>query len=248
MNSGTHSARDMLEALKREVCEANQQLPKYGLVTFTWGNVSAIDRASGLIVIKPSGVEYGAMRPSDMAVVDMCGKRADGGLKPSSDTQTHVELYKAFPKIGAVVHTHSRWATIFAQAGVGIPALGTTHADYFYGEIPCTRHMTLEEITHGYEAETGRVIAETFGDADPMSVPAALVRNHGPFCWARDAMHAVENAVVLEEVAMTAWHAKALAPSLPPMIQALLDKHYLRKHGAGAYYGQESQSPGPITE
>jgi L-ribulose-5-phosphate 4-epimerase len=228
----------MLKDLKREVCEANLSLPRLGLVTLTWGNVSAIDRDSGMMVIKPSGVEYGDMRPRDMAVVDMSGRQAEGRLKPSSDTRTHIALYRAFPKIGAIVHTHSRWATIFAQAGMGIPALGTTHADYFYGEIPCTRHMTPGETTWDYEAETGRVIAEAFSGADPMSVPAVLVRSHGPFCWGRDAARAVENAVVLEEVAMMAWHTKAISPSQPPMRRALLDRHYLRKHGANAYYGQ----------
>ena len=229
----------LLKKLKNEVCKANLLLPKYGLVTFTWGNVSAIDRDSGLIVIKPSGVEYEHMKPSDMAVVGLDGHQADGRLKPSSDTKTHIELYKAFPDIGAVVHTHSRWATIFAQAGEGIPALGTTHADYFYGEIPCTRRLTSQEINADYETETGRVIAETVGRAAPMDVPAVLARSHGPFCWGRDARHAVENAAVLEEVAMMAWHSLALAENLPPMRWELLDKHYLRNHGASAYYGQK---------
>ncbi|MDR3076975.1 MAG: L-ribulose-5-phosphate 4-epimerase [Synergistaceae bacterium] len=228
-----------MKKLKNEVCKANLLLPKYGLVTFTWGNVSAIDRDSGFVVIKPSGVEYERMKPSDMAVVGLDGKQVGGRLRPSSDTKTHIELYKAFPEIGAVVHTHSRWATIFAQAGEGIPALGTTHADYFYGEIPCTRHMKPREINSDYETETGRVIAETFGRINPMSVPAVLARSHGPFCWGRDARHAVENAAVLEEVAMMAWHSLALKENLPPMRGELLDKHYLRKHGASASYGQK---------
>jgi L-ribulose-5-phosphate 4-epimerase len=229
----------LLEKLKKEVCEANLMLPKYGLVTFTWGNVSAIDRESGLIVIKPSGVEYGNMTPDDMAVVDLSGKQAEGRMKPSSDTKTHIELFKAFPNAGAVVHTHSRWATIFAQAGAGIPALGTTHADYFYGGIPCTRRMTPGEIGADYELETGKVIVETFKNIDPAGVQAVLVHSHGPFCWGPDAAHAAENAAVLEEVAMMAWHAKKLNPALPPMRGELLDKHYLRKHGKNAYYGQK---------
>ena len=213
-------------------------MPKHGLVTFTWGNVSAIDRDYGLVVIKPSGVEYDHMKASDMVVVEMSGKRCDGQLKPSSDTATHLELYKAFPKIGAVVHTHSKWATIFAQTGVGIPVFGTTHADYFYGEIPCTRDMTPDEIKRDYEEETGRVIAEIFGSIDPLSIPAALVKGHGQFCWGRDARHAVEIAVVLEEIAMMAVYSKLINPSIQPIQQELLDKHHFRKHGAAAYYGQ----------
>ena len=228
----------MLERLKQEVCEANLLLPRYGLVTFTWGNVSAVDRESGLVVIKPSGVEYERLTPDDMAVVDLSGKKTEGRLNPSSDTWTHVELYNAFPNIGGIVHTHSRWATIFAQAGVGVPALGTTHADYFYGEIPCTRRMTPEEIRGDYERETGKVIVEGFRNLDPDSVPSVLVYSHGPFSWGRDAAEAVHNAVVLEETAMMAWHSLMLRPGLPPMQKDLLDKHYLRKHGAGAYYGQ----------
>ncbi len=230
----------MLEQLKKQVCEANLLLPKHGLVTFTWGNVSAIDRASGLVVIKPSGVEYDGMQPEDMVVVDLEGKVVEGHYKPSSDTPTHVELYKAFPGLGGVVHTHSRWATSFAQAGCGIPAYGTTQGDYFYGEIPCTRHMTPEEIAGEYEKETGTVIIETFRERgiDPEQVPAVLVMSHGPFAWGKDAMNAVHNAVVLEEVAFMALHARILNPALPPMQQELLDKHYLRKHGKNAYYGQ----------
>lgn len=229
----------MLEDLKRLVFEANMALPRHGLVTFTWGNVSGIDREKGLVVIKPSGVEYDAMKPDDMVVVDLDGKRVEGALKPSSDTPTHVELYKAFAGLGGVVHTHSRWATIFAQAGLGVPALGTTHADYFYGEIPCTRFMTEAEIKGAYEKETGSVIIERFRGQDPVKVPGVLVRSHGPFSWGKDPADAVHNAVVLEEVAMMAWHCKALTGNtLEPMQACLLDKHFLRKHGAGAYYGQ----------
>lgn len=231
----------MLEQLKKTVCEANQALPEHGLVTFTWGNVSGIDRASGLVVIKPSGVEYGAMAPEDMVVVDLDGKLVEGKWKPSSDTPTHLALYRAWPGVGGVVHTHSRWAASFAQAGRGIPAYGTTHGDDFYGEIPCTRRMTAGEIQGGrYELETGNVIAETFRDRriDPERVPAVLVHSHGPFAWGADPTDAVHSAVVLEEVAFMAFHALALEPDLPPMQQELLDKHYLRKHGPGAYYGQ----------
>ena len=229
----------MLEDLKQAVWEANLQLPKHNLVTFTWGNVSGIDRAKGLMVIKPSGVEYDALKPSDMVVVDLeTGKAVEGDLNPSSDTDTHLVLYRAFPNIGGVVHTHSRWATIFAQAGRGVPALGTTHGDYFYGDIPCTRRMTAEEIGGRYELETGNVIVERFRHLDPDSIPAVLVHSHGPFAWGTDPHNAVHNAVVLEEVAFMAFHAMALTPGLPPMQQELLDKHYLRKHGPGAYYGQ----------
>ena len=230
----------MLEELKQQVFEANMQLPKHGLVTFTWGNVSGIDRASGLMVIKPSGVEYDVMSAKDMVVVELeTGKRVEGRLKPSSDTPTHVELYKAFSEIGGVVHTHSRWATIFAQSGRGIPALGTTHADYFYGEIPCTRRMTPEEIRGEYEKETGTVIVERFLDLSPQDMPGVLVHSHGPFTWGTDPTNAVHNAVVLEECAMMAWHNLALSGcTIEPMQQELLDKHYLRKHGVNAYYGQ----------
>ena len=229
----------MLEALKQSVFEANLLLPKHGLVTFTWGNVSGVDRGQGLMVIKPSGVEYDTMRPEDMVVVDLkTGKKVEGELNPSSDTDTHVVLYNAFPEIGGIVHTHSRWATTFAQAGRGIPALGTTHGDYFYGEIPCTRKMTPAEIGGRYEWETGNVIAETFQDKSAKDIPAVLVHSHGPFCWGKDPKNAVHNAVVLEEVAFMGWHALQMQPDLPPMQQELLDKHYLRKHGANAYYGQ----------
>ena len=231
----------MLEALKEEVCRANLLLPEHGLVTFTWGNVSGVDRESGMMVIKPSGVDYEGMSPEDMVVVSLeTGERVEGRWKPSSDTATHVALYNAFPTLGGVVHTHSRWATSFAQAGRGIPAFGTTQGDYFYGEIPVTRKITPEEIAGSYELETGNVIIETFRERriDPDQVPAALVYSHGPFAWGKDAMNAVHNAVVLEEVAFMAFHAMALTPGLPPMQQELLDKHYLRKHGPGAYYGQ----------
>ena len=231
----------MLESLKELVCEANLLLPKHGLVTFTWGNVSGIDREKGLMVIKPSGVEYDEMGPDDMVVVDLnTGERVEGRYKPSSDTPTHLALYRAFPGLGGVVHTHSRWATSFAQAGRGVPAFGTTQGDYFYGEIPCTRKMTPAEIGGEYELETGNVIIETFRsrEIDPEQVPAVLVCSHGPFTWGTDPFNAVHNAVVLEEVAFMAFHAMALTPGLPPMQQELLDKHYLRKHGPGAYYGQ----------
>lgn len=230
----------MLEQLKQKVLEANLLLPKHGLVTFTWGNVSGIDREKGLVVIKPSGVEYDVMKADDMVVVDLNGKRVEGALSPSSDTPTHLELYKAFPNLGGIVHTHSRWATIFAQSGLGVPALGTTHADYFYGEIPCTRRMTEAEIQGEYEKETGTVIIERFRGMNPDDIPAVLVHSHGPFAWGTDPMNAVHNAVVLEEVAMMAWHNLSLsANAMDPMQQVLLDKHYLRKHGANAYYGQK---------
>ena len=228
----------MLEELKKLVCDANLLLPKYGLVTFTWGNVSGIDRDTGLVVIKPSGVEYDNMTPVDMVVVDLDGKVVEGKWKPSSDTATHVALYKAFPNVGGVVHTHSRWATSFAQAGMAIPAMGTTHGDYFYGDIPCTRPMTDEEIRGEYEKETGNVIIETFKDKDPDAIPGVLVYSHGPFVWGTDPMNAVHNAVVMEEVANMDYHALMLNPGHRDMQQTLLDKHYLRKHGANAYYGQ----------
>ena len=231
----------MLEKLKQEVYEANMALPKHDLVTFTWGNVSGIDRESGLFVIKPSGVDYEKLTPDDMVVVDLEGKKVEGKLNPSSDTETHRVLYRAFPHIGGVVHTHSRWATTFAQAGQGVRAYGTTHADYFYGEIPCTREMTKEEIAGGYEYETGRVIVERFEKygVNPDDIPAVLVKDHGPFTWGKDAHEAVYHAVVLEEVAMMALHTQILTQSRDPMPQALLDKHFLRKHGPNAYYGQK---------
>ena len=228
----------MLEALKQEVLEANLLLPKYGLITFTWGNVSGIDRESGLVVIKPSGVSYDGMTVEDMVVVDLQGKVVEGKWKPSSDTPTHLALYRAFPGLGGIVHTHSRWATSFAQAGMPISAMGTTQGDYFYGDIPCTRKMTPAEIAGEYELETGNVIIETFQGIDPMTIPAVLVHSHGPFTWGTDAMNAVHNAVVLEEVAFMDYHAMSMNPQAGRMQQELLDKHYLRKHGANAYYGQ----------
>lgn len=228
----------MLKKLKQAVWVANLLLPRHGLVTFTWGNVSGIDREQGLVVIKPSGVSYEEMKPEDMVVVELAtGKVVDGELNPSSDTPTHLELYRHFPEIGGVVHTHSRWATIFAQAGRGIPAYGTTQGDYFYGEVPCTRLMTPEEIAGAYEANTGSVIVETFAGRNPMNMPAVLFQSHGPFTWGGSPEEAVHNAVVLEEIAMMAFHTEMLGHTAP-MQQELLDKHYLRKHGANAYYGQ----------
>ena len=229
----------MLEQLKETVWKANLLLPKYNLVTFTWGNVSGIDREKGLVVIKPSGVDYDAMTAQDMVVVDLEGKVVEGKWRPSSDTPTHVEMYKAFPDCGGIVHTHSRWATTFAQAGRDIPAMGTTHADYYYGDVPCTRKMTPEEIAGEYEKETGLVIAETFRGRDAMEIPAVLVHSHGPFTWGKDPEEAVHSAIVLEEVAFMAWHAMELNPQAGRMQQELLDKHYLRKHGKNAYYGQK---------
>ncbi len=228
----------MLEELKKQVLEANLLLPKHGLITFTWGNVSGIDRESGLVVIKPSGVSYDGMTVEDMVVVDLDGNVVEGKWKPSSDTPTHVALYKAFPNIGGVVHTHSRWATTFAQAGMAIPPMGTTHADYFYGPIPCTRPMTAEEIAGAYEKETGKVIIEAFEGVNPDDVPGVVVYSHGPFAWGTDALNAVHNAVVMEEVAFMDWHAMTIHPELGNMQQELMDKHYLRKHGKNAYYGQ----------
>ena len=229
----------MLEDLKKRVCEANRQLPKLGLVVFTWGNVSGIDREKGLFVIKPSGVPYDELTPEKMVVVNLKGQKVEGNLRPSSDTPTHCELYNHFLSIGGIVHTHSRWATIWAQAGRQIPAYGTTHADYFYGPVPCTRAMTSAEIRGKYEKETGRVIVETLKGKNPADVPAVLVRSHGPFTWGKDCAEAVYHAAVLEEVAMMAWHTEAIAKAPShPMQQELLDKHFLRKHGANAYYGQ----------
>ena len=228
----------MLEQLKQQVWEENQKLCTYGLITLTWGNVSGIDRESGLVVIKPSGIPYASMKPEDMVVVDLQGNRVEGKWNPSSDLATHLVLYRTYPEIGGVVHTHSRWATIFSQMGRDIPALGTTHADAFYGSVPCTRKLTPKEISGDYEEETGNVIVETFRDRNVMDVPAVLVQSHGPFTWGKNPVKAVENAVVLEEVAMMAWHTLTMNPNVD-FQQELLDKHYFRKHGAGAYYGQE---------
>ena len=235
----------MLEELKESVLQANLELPRRGLVVYTWGNVSGVDRERGLMVIKPSGVSYEAMKASDMVVVSLeTGEKVEGALNPSSDTPTHVVLYREFPEAGGIVHTHSRWATTLAQAGRDLPPLGTTHADHFYGAVPCTRAMRREEIEGvpgHYEWETGHVIVEAFRERgiDPACVPAALVRSHGLFTWGKTPAKAVENAVVLEELAFMAWHDLALDPDLPDMPRALLDKHYLRKHGASAYYGQK---------
>lgn len=228
----------MLEALKEKVLKANLDLPRYGLVTFTWGNVSGFDKESGLVVIKPSGVPYEDMTIDDLVVVDLDGRVVEGDKRPSSDTPTHLVLYKKFPNIGGVVHTHSPWATSWAQAGKAIPALGTTHGDYFYGDIPCTRRMTTTEINDDYEVETGHVIVETFKDIDPLAIPSVLVHSHAPFNWGKDPEEAVHNAVVLEEVAKMALHTNQLNSDVQPMQQVLLDKHYLRKHGKDAYYGQ----------
>ena len=228
----------MLESLKRQVLEANLLLPQYHLVTFTWGNVSGIDREKGLVVIKPSGINYEEMDLEDMIVVDLDGKVVDGKWKPSSDTPTHLELYKAFRECGGIVHTHSRWATIYAQAGKSIVTLGTTQGDYFYGAVPCTRKMTDEEIQGEYEKETGKVIVETLQHKNPMKIPAVLVHSHGPFAWGNSPQEAVHNAVVLEEIAFMNWHTQMLRPEVETMQTALLDRHYYRKHGKNAYYGQ----------
>ena len=230
----------MIQELKESVFRANIDLVKLGLVVFTWGNVSGIDRQKGLVVIKPSGIPYESMAPDHMVVVDLDGKVVDSRLKPSSDTPTHLVLYKSFPAIGGIVHTHSSWATSWAQAGRDIPALGTTHADYFYGPVPCTRKLTAEEVNSAYEQETGNVIVETFSRAnlDPAAVPGVLVNNHAPFAWGKDAANAVHNAKVLEEIARMAYHTLMLNPNAT-IDPYLLDKHYLRKHGKNAYYGQK---------
>lgn len=228
----------MLEKLKQEVYEANLLLPKHGLVVFTWGNVSAIDQETQLVVIKPSGVEYDQMSANDMVVVDLEGNIIEGTLKPSSDTPTHLKLYKEFSSIKGIVHTHSKWATIFAQAKLPLQAHGTTHADYFYGAIPCTRDLSEKEIESDYELNTGNVIIETFRNINPLEIPGVLVASHGPFTWGSSAMDAVHNAVVLEEIAMMNWHSAMINPKLLTMQQELLNKHYKRKHGSGAYYGQ----------
>lgn len=229
----------MLEALKQQVYEANMELPRRGLITYTWGNVSGIDRAAGLFVIKPSGVDYEELRPEHMVVMDLHGNRIEGTMNPSSDTATHLELYKEFMDIGGVVHTHSPFATSWAQAGRGLPCYGTTHADYFYGEIPCARNLTEEEIEAGYERHTGLVIIETFRNKNPLYVPGVLCKNHGPFTWGKDAAQAVHNAVVLEEIAKMNLMTELLNPSADNRTpQCMQDKHFLRKHGPNAYYGQ----------
>lgn len=229
----------MLEQLKQEVWLANLELPKHGLVTFTWGNVSAIDREKGLVVIKPSGVPYNKLNAEDMVILDLEGNVVEGDLKPSSDAATHLVFYNNFKEIGGVVHTHSPWATSFAQAGKPILPFGTTHGDYFYGEIPCTRKMTSKEIKGEYEKETGNVIVETFQDINPMDIPGVLVNMHGPFTWGIDAHDAVHNSVVLEECAKMAYQTMMLTPGIGHMDRDLLDKHFLRKHGKNAYYGQK---------
>jgi L-ribulose-5-phosphate 4-epimerase len=228
----------MLDDLKKEVCRANLDLVKHGLVVFTWGNVSAIDREKELVVIKPSGVSYENMHAEDMVVVTFEGNAIEGRFKPSSDTATHLVLYKNFKNIGGIVHTHSQWATIWSQSGKPVPPLGTTHADYFYGNVPCTRKLTAEEIESAYEKETGNVIVETFKNLDPEAIPGVLVNNHGPFAWGKDAADAVHNAVVLEEVSKMAYYTLKIE-QVPSIDQELLDKHYLRKHGKDAYYGQK---------
>ena len=230
----------MLEELKKRVYEANMLLPKYGLVTFTWGNVSEIDRESGIFAIKPSGVEYDSLTPDDMVLVNLKGEKVEGKYNPSSDTATHVEVYKAFADIGGVVHTHSSYATSWAQAGRGIPCYGTTHADYIYGEVPCLRCLNKDEIEEAYETNTGILIVNEFNTRglDPVAVPAVLCKNHGPFAWGKDAHEAVHNSVVLEEVAKMAYRAETINPRIQPAPQELQDKHYYRKHGANAYYGQ----------
>ena len=230
----------MLEELKQRVYEANMLLPRYGLVTFTWGNVSEIDRETGIMAIKPSGVDYDLLSPEDMVLVDLDGKRVEGRYNPSSDTATHIELYKAFPQIGGVVHTHSSYATSWAQAGLSIPCYGTTHADYIYGEVPCLRNLTKAEIEEAYERNTGDLIVDEFRrmGKDVVAVPAVLCKNHGPFTWGKDAHEAVHNAVVLEEVAKMAYRARLINPNVTPAPQELQDKHYNRKHGKNAYYGQ----------
>jgi L-ribulose-5-phosphate 4-epimerase len=231
----------MLEQLKKEVFESNIDLVAKGMVIYTWGNVSGIDREKKLVVIKPSGVDYAAMKAEDMVVVDFAGNVVEGRYKPSSDTPTHLVLYERFPEIGGIVHTHSTWAVAFAQAGLAIPAYGTTHADYFYGDIPCTREMTRQEIEDAYEKNTGNVIVETIGDTDPMKIPGILVKSHGPFAWGKTPANAVYNAVVLDKVAEMAYKTMSLNPHGKKAPQYLLDKHYFRKHGANAYYGQKSE-------
>lgn len=228
-----------MQTLKKQVFEANMDLPRFGLVTFTWGNVSAIDRECGVIVIKPSGVSYEVMKADDMVVVDLEGNVVEGQYRPSSDTATHLELYKRYPQLGGIVHTHSTHATAWAQAGLPIPAMGTTHADYFFGNIPCTRGLTKEEVEDEYERNTGKVIVETLGNSNPLHTPGIAVYQHGPFAWGKDAAEAVHNAVVMEEVARMAWIARGINPGLKPIDDYLMNKHFMRKHGPDAYYGQK---------
>lgn len=230
----------MLEKLKNEVYEANMELPRRGLITYTWGNVSGIDREQGLFVIKPSGVRYEELKPEDMVVMDLLGNKVEGRYNPSSDTATHLELYNAYPEIGGVVHTHSPAATSWAQAGRSIPCYGTTHADYFYGEVPCARSLTAEEVEEAYEKNTGLVIIETFQGKNPMHVPGVLCKNHGPFTWGKDAAEAVYNSVVLEEIAKMNLMTEQLNNNMVPAPDYLQNKHFLRKHGPNAYYGQGS--------
>ncbi|HCI6611008.1 TPA: L-ribulose-5-phosphate 4-epimerase [Klebsiella pneumoniae] len=228
-----------MQQLKQQVFEANMDLPRYGLVTFTWGNVSAIDRQRGLVVIKPSGIAYESMTVDDMSVVDLQGHVVERRWRPSSDTATHLALYRRYPDLGGVVHTHSTHATAWAQAGLAIPALGTTHADYFFGDIPCTRALSAQEVDEAYELNTGQVIIETLGEANPLHTPGIVVYQHGPFAWGKDAHEAVHNAVVMEEVARMAWIARGINPQLQPIDSWLMNKHFQRKHGPNAYYGQK---------
>ena len=228
-----------MQQLKQQVFEANMDLPRYGLVAFTWGNVSAIDRQRGLVVIKPSGIAYESMTVDDMSVVDLQGHVVEGRWRPSSDTATHLALYRRYPDLGGVVHTHSTHATAWAQAGLAIPALGTTHADYFFGDIPCTRALSAQEVDEAYELNTGQVIIETLGEANPLHTPGIVVYQHGPFAWGKDAHEAVHNAVVMEEVARMAWIARGINPQLQPIDSWLMNKHFQRKHGPNAYYGQK---------
>ena len=228
-----------MQQLKQQVFEANMDLPRYGLVTFTWGNVSAIDRQRGLVVIKPSGIAYESMTVDDMSVVDLQGHVVEGRWRPSSDTATHLALYRRYPDLGGVVHTHSTHATAWAQAGLAIPALGTTHADYFFGDIPCTRALSAQEVDEAYELNTGQVIIETLGEANPLHTPGIVVYQHGPFAWGKDAHEAVHNAVVMEEVARMAWIARGINPQLQPIDSWLMNKHFQRKHGPNAYYGHK---------
>ena len=228
-----------MQQLKQQVFEANMDLPRYGLVTFTWGNVSAIDRQRGLVVIKPSGIAYESMTVDDMSVVDLQGHVVEGRWRPSSDTATHLALYRRYPDLGGVVHTHSTHATAWAQAGLAIPALGTTHADYFLGDIPCTRALSAQEVDEAYELNTGQVIIEALGEANPLHTPGIVVYQHGPFAWGKDAHEAVHNAVVMEEVARMAWIARGINPQLQPIDSWLMNKHFQRKHGPNAYYGQK---------